>query len=550
MRAIERQTWANEVVPLSQRMTYLDLFRAAAALLVLTSAQLLSVEGKHEASVVGPTILYAIVTVLGGALWRLLRRRSLTLFGALIIFDGVYLAWITAVTGGSESPFRYLILLHLITVTLLASYRTGLKLALWHTLLLLGTFNLARADVIEAISDVPEEGGVARTVAFMTVFWLAAFVTASLAAVNERELRRRKVDVETLAMMATELETTTDSAALSEIIASNVRGHFGARRVAVLRIEDRRMSLWGSDGDVDASVKSFTPRGASVLLEIVRQRGTTLVASFDPKTDRGLDQLMPGARNIVIVPLTAEAGMVGALAIEYGERSARVARRAVEMLERFASHGALSLRNAILVNQMEELATVDGLTGVANRRSFDQVIAQEIARAGRLRKPVSLIIGDIDHFKMLNDTHGHLAGDDVLTQVAQVFQEGVREVDTVARYGGEEFAIVLPQCGPDEAGVRADALRKDVQRQLRKHNLTVSFGIATYPDHASSVDRLVTAADRALYRSKMDGRNRATIFRPETKILAASGAGRGSKADTARRKARRTRTKEADAHVA
>ena len=510
-----RVTWANELVPLSQRLTYLDAFRAGVALLVAVTSSYVEVDGTSGPSLLVATAIYGAITLFGGALWRLRARRSLTLFGALIITDGMFLAWIAYASGGAVSPFRYLILLHLITVTLLASYRTGLKLALWHSMLLLATFHLSREGILPAGGTPGSEPDVTQTATFMVVFWLAALLTATLAAVTERELRRRKVDVEALASMATELETTTDTGALAAVLIANVKRHFGPRRVVLLRAGDRKLSVWGADGEPHGSDRSFAPRDASILIEVLRQRGTVLVSELDQTSDGGLTEILPDARNLVVVPLTSEKGMIAVLVVEYGgHASRRIARRSVDMLERFGSHGALALRNAVLLEQMEELATVDGLTGIANRRTFDDEVDRAIRRAGRNSKDVSLILADIDHFKALNDTRGHKAGDQALREVAATLSQNIRSIDTVARYGGEEFVIVMPNCPPEEAETRAEELRKAVQRDLSVDRLTLSFGVATYPTHAPNADGLIRAADTALYRSKSDGRNTVTLFTP------------------------------------
>jgi diguanylate cyclase (GGDEF)-like protein len=535
-----RITWANELVPLSQRMTYLDVFRGAAAVLVAVTAGFVQIDGTAGPSVLVATALYGAITVGGGALWRVLRRRSLTLFGALIITDGLYFAWITYASGGAASPFRYLILLHLITVTLLASYRTGLKLALWHSMLLLSMFHLTKAGVLPLGKGAAGGPDVVQTAAFMVVFWLAAFLTATLAAVNERELRRRKVDVEALAAMATELETTTDAGALAAVLVTNVMRHFGPRRVALLRASDRKLSLWEFEGEPKGCDDPFAPRDASVLIEVLRLRGTALVRDLDPEMDAGLAEMLPDAQNLVVVPLTAESGMIGVLVVEYGGRSTRIARRAVDILERFASHGALALRNALLVEQMEQLATVDGLTGVANRRTFDDVLDKAIRRGGRLHNSVSLILADIDHFKALNDAHGHKVGDQALHSVAMTLSSHIRSIDTVARYGGEEFAIVMPNCGPDEAAARAEELRRSIERELKTHKVTLSFGVATYPMHSPNADRLVGASDKALYRSKAAGRNTVTVFTPGVDEL----PGRSRPAKQPARRSKRAPTKQ------
>lgn len=162
----------------------------------------------------------------------------------------------------------------------------------------------------------------------------------------------------------------------------------------------------------------------------------------------------------------------------------------------------------------ERCALVDELTGLYNRRHFNHELEKEIERARRLRRHCSLLLADVDRFKDFNDAFGHPAGDEALRQVARVLAGSVRLVDQAARYGGEEFAVILPQTGRVEAAVVAERARAAVEALRWERDgaeappLTLSLGVATYPDDADSFRGLVEKADLALYRAKGTGRNR------------------------------------------
>lgn len=163
-----------------------------------------------------------------------------------------------------------------------------------------------------------------------------------------------------------------------------------------------------------------------------------------------------------------------------------------------------------------ELADTDGLTGLSNHRSFQKHIEQEVLRALRYGRPVSLLMADIDHFKSYNDRHGHPEGDALLVKVADLIKGGLRNTDIAARYGGEEFAVILPETGKEGAMVAAERLRESIESypfpgrgDQPSGRLTVSVGVATYPDDADSAVRLVARAEENLYRAKEEGRNRA-----------------------------------------
>jgi diguanylate cyclase (GGDEF)-like protein len=509
---------SGEIVPLADRLRYTQLFRLAVVAVVGVAIALSS----DMLEVPRPLLLmttggYLTLTVLGFALWRFVRRQAVTLFGALLIVDGVFLAWVAQATGGSASPLRYLILLHLVAVALLASYRTGLKLAMWHSLLLWVGYQAQKSEVLP-LSDAAS--GLAgseldRLLVFAAMVWIATIATASFSSINERELRRRRFDSEALAAMARRLEQSEEPLEVSEVVLESVVDAFGFERGIVLnRGEDGSDTVvaMAHHGEVDlAAVDAPLPADA-VLRRVLEGRRTVLLASSGADRDEWLTALLPGAANLVLVPLTAEGRSMGVLVVEHAMRSgSRIERRVVGAVERFAAHGALTLRNAGLLLALRRTADTDGLTGIANRRIFDETMARELARAVRSGEELSLVLLDIDHFKRLNDTHGHQVGDDVLRRVAQALADGTRTYDIAARYGGEEFAIVLPRTPHEDAGAVAERLRRCAVDAEGEPGVTLSAGVATFPRDASDVAGLIARADEALYASKRAGRDRLTV---------------------------------------
>lgn len=194
----------------------------------------------------------------------------------------------------------------------------------------------------------------------------------------------------------------------------------------------------------------------------------------------------------------------------------------ISQMERDAAFAALekSQRELAEANKiLEKLSSLDGLTGVPNRRIFDQVLNKEWQRSVRHSSAISLVMIDIDFFKLYNDTYGHQGGDECLKQVARTLERTVRrETDMVARYGGEEFGVILPETGSKGALEVGEALRAAVEALNISHeaskaadHVTISVGVATWlPEKGSLPAQLLTAADEALYQSKKDGRNRVT----------------------------------------
>lgn len=180
-----------------------------------------------------------------------------------------------------------------------------------------------------------------------------------------------------------------------------------------------------------------------------------------------------------------------------------------------------SLRYALklgdTLEQLRRLATCDQLTGLLNRREFDRILAEEAERCRRFDRPLALLMIDLDHFKDINDAHGHPAGDVVLQGLARRLKEELRTIDRLARYGGEEFAVILVETPPAAALETAQRLRAAVQRAPfalpvgPALALTISAGVAVIPVHASDAPSLVRAADQALYAAKRAGRNRVQL---------------------------------------
>jgi diguanylate cyclase (GGDEF)-like protein len=170
-------------------------------------------------------------------------------------------------------------------------------------------------------------------------------------------------------------------------------------------------------------------------------------------------------------------------------------------------------RMVALVASLGDAAHRDAVTELLNRRGFDESLDIELERARRSDTPLSLLLGDLDHFKQLNDEHGHAAGDAELRRVARTLRVTKRRFDIVARVGGEEFALLAPDCDEEGAYTLAERMRAEVDLGSGRGErmLTISFGVATFPHHGESAEDLLRAADQALYAAKRLGRNRSVV---------------------------------------
>lgn len=230
------------------------------------------------------------------------------------------------------------------------------------------------------------------------------------------------------------------------------------------------------------------------------------------------------------VPMIANGEALGLLHIEWTERrnESDAADAKLELLNSVAEHIALALANNRLQQKLENQSIRDPLTGLFNRRFFEESLDKELHRAQRKPESLGLMMLDLDHFKTVNDEYGHDAGDAVLRAVSVQLQRELRLEDFVCRLGGEEFVIILPGISLDKLQVRADIMLRGLRNLPVAHSgrllkpITVSMGLACFPQHGSNPESLLRAADATLYVSKNSGRNRATAAAVEQVALAES----------------------------
>ncbi len=514
----------QDIVALGTRLRHLQLLRVIIAVAVATWALMTEPATGYEAPLV-PAVGYLATVGVAELYLRHAQHRGLAVFNVMVLVDGLVLVWASLATGGTVSPLSPLVLTHVAAVALLASYRTGTKVALWDSLLLLAAHH---AMVAGALPGGDTATGLPRLVAFLVALWVIGLATATFSAVNERELRRQRFDLDALARTADALERLGDPREVAEVLLSHIVDTFGFRRGVALTWNDGQVrSLGRWPVEIGAAELGTRPLTSPLLLQLQHERRTLLLARLVPTEEADLTRLLPAARHLVCVPLRVDGDVVGAVLLEHD--AVRIPWRTLTMVERFCGHGALALENAWLLQQLRTIAATDGLTGLSNRREFDLRLRRDLARAERSGSPVSLALLDIDHFKPLNDTHGHQVGDDVLREVAHLLQIGCRDFDVVARYGGEEFAVVLPDTDSATAADVAERLRHAIARGPLSVPVTVSIGVATTTTSQTlAADDLITAADTALYQAKRDGRDQVTVAqqpRPATPTFATATQG-------------------------
>ncbi len=228
------------------------------------------------------------------------------------------------------------------------------------------------------------------------------------------------------------------------------------------------------------------------------------------------EQRFEDMKSMLVMPLIVQDRPLGTFVIAHREAHQFSTERR-EMLEVVSNQVAITLHNSYLYEKMEKMASLDGLTGLANRRTFQEKLSEAMARHKRSGRSFGLIIMDIDHFKSVNDTYGHPVGDEVLREVGKLFKACLREVDVPARYGGEEFVVILEETELAAGRQVAERLRVEMSKlvfQTEKGPLqcTISMGYAVGPFDSSDPQTLIDLADQALYHSKNTGRNRVTVY--------------------------------------
>lgn len=248
---------------------------------------------------------------------------------------------------------------------------------------------------------------------------------------------------------------------------------------------------------------------------------TELTNGFMPELDENkVRNFLKDAKmkSYILVPLMSKHTHFGSL-IVFSSRET-ISDSELNFLNLFAKQIELAITIADLFQAVKEQAVTDGMTGLYNRRYFEEFIKKEVDRADRQNQKFTVIGLDLDHLKQINDTYGHNYGDVAIKAIAEVLKNNARSIDVAARMGGEEFNLLLP--GVDSAGgcIAAERIRKAIAAvELEKiGHITASLGVATYFEHTDDLEDLLELADRAMYESKRKGRNRVTIANPEYKI--------------------------------
>jgi len=461
------------------------------------------------------------------------------IFAALVVL-------FVALTGGLRSPMPCTLYLPV----LLASLCYGMRLGLTTSAVM-----VAVAAVLALNGAPPHAVPSLRAVAIGLSFPVVAVFGGALRAQMEdrlRDLDTEKKDLSAQLDMSQMMESAFDLDMTLNLLLLNVYEHSRCQVCAVylLGADQKTLELRSASGPRDrtpllpalavaeARADGWAVTDAAHFNQDVcafhapdRKAGDSKAGDSKAGTSR-LFEIDPAAGSFACLPLASLEGLLGMLYVGYSQPQG-LTPAGITRLEQLALRAAFPLQRVLLQQDFRSLAYSDSMTGLDNFRQFEETLADELARAERYDRPLSIILLDIDYFKSFNDTLGHQAGDALLGQLGVVLRNSLRNVDRPARYGGEEFVVICPETGAEEARLIAERIRRSVadtpfvlpsnsvpahgegagsRRGAETAHVTISLGCVTFPSDARTARDLVKKADIALYAAKKSGRNAVRVY--------------------------------------
>lgn len=442
----------------------------------------------------------------------LLRRLSLRIFRfPLITFDLLLTCYMLIRTGGLKSELTFFLFLPIFAAGVrsrlpgILTWATSMSLFLTGASYLTGTFNLAELLVKVTFLYLT---GILGGYLVQRTYSDTEEVTKKLAQLNNR--------LQKLSSFSQEVSGSSD---LDEIFSRIIKAAQQINSDLFVAIslfnENGQLKIWDSSWEDDwllAYDSHPLHRHCLTLAPILVFREPLLCADINKHNE--LIRIFEGIpiRSLFVFPILVASEVAGALLIS-SNQDQHLPESEVQILSNIAGQAGVALQNVASLNEVKQQADTDGLTGLYNRRYFNEKIEELVEKAKEEGGYLSLIMMDVDNFKKYNDTFGHPAGDQLLKTVAGVVSDTVREGDIVARYGGEEFVVILKNSGRETALQIAERIRISVANipiGVLKSPITLSLGVGSFPEHARDRNSLLEFADQSLYYAKQSGKNRVS----------------------------------------
>ncbi|HSA93015.1 MAG TPA: diguanylate cyclase [Terriglobales bacterium] len=285
--------------------------------------------------------------------------------------------------------------------------------------------------------------------------------------------------------------------------------HYDHIGIGLLDYATKDIEIKAEAGSTAQALGKRVPLGVGILGRAARTSEMVLVQNTGESHLLGI---LPESKSVLCVPIAYSETMLGVLNVE-SRRENAFSEQEVLILRTLADLLATALHNAFVFQKMQQQSITDGLTGIKTRRFFLEALQAEWKRASRTGRPFSVVLIDLDKFKEVNDSMGHLEGDLVLARIGRLLEQKVRQSNVVARYGGDEFIILMPETGMEQAQILSERLRLWIATDpmLNERHITGSFGVATFPLHGATVEDVVRVADAGMYVSKRKGGNHVSI---------------------------------------
>jgi diguanylate cyclase (GGDEF)-like protein len=332
----------------------------------------------------------------------------------------------------------------------------------------------------------------------------------------QEELQKREQELSLINRLAGVITSNLNISEVYDIFINGLREVMDVDFTSVALIEDSKLHISALSSNVESPWQvgdEVDLHGTSTEWTIANKRSLT---EPDLRKDSvfkvGKEYIKLGIRSIVYLPLFIKGEGIGSLIIA-SKKPREYSREQINLLERLASQISTAVDNARLYSRVEEQARIDDLTGLFNRRHFDEILGLEVERHSRYGNMLALAILDLDNFKHYNDAMGHLMGDNLLRQVGTALKKALRTIDMAFRYGGDEFAVVMPHTEADDALAAIERVRHIISSNTKVDHmvLTLSVGLASWPNDGLTPDDLINAADQALYHAKRTGGDRTCL---------------------------------------